>query len=1047
MSSYFFITKKVIIILSKYYPLHVHLAQGSIGDSILKIKDYVAKGKEYGLNALAVTDHGSLSAIYAFADECIKNNIKPIIGMEAYEASDISIKDKEHNERYHLVLLAKNQEGFKNLIKLHNIAATDGFYYKPRIDINLLKEYGKGLIGLSACIAGRIPQALLNNDMIKAVAILNEYKDCLDEFYLEIQPGHFDSQIKINNDIIKLSHLTNTPIVATNDIHYLNKEDAVAHNAHVLLGRKSAINKDEFVYPDTCYWFMQNGTLYNNFPCISDDIREEAIKNTAIIAEKCNVELSSTLHMPKYNINFDNGQQNKSEEDILYDLCYSNLEKIIQNKKEPSKYINELNRELQVIKQLGFCGYFLIVADYIQWAKQHNIAVGPGRGSAAGSLVSYLLGISKADPIKYRLMFERFLDPQRAAVPDIDIDFQPAYRDDMFRYAVNKYGYNNCALVSTFHIRKAKGAIRDAARVLGYEPKIGDYIAKLIPTVYYGDDGEKTTDLDIKTSISVSDKLQELSIQYKDIFDLAEKIEGLPSSYGIHAAGILISPISLNDKIPLIKPNKEGILATSLDLHDAEKSFVKFDMLALAYLDTVNATEKDIGVQFNYEDETLFKDEVVWNMIGSKHTTGIFQIASKTYKDRMCRLKPKTIEELATCLALVRGPCISTKLDEQYMQILEGKAQPQYLCEEYNSATKDTFGIPIFQEQIMKVFVNFGFSLSDGYKFNKICAKKKTTEVKQYKEEFINKALVRNIDIKTAEHIFDLLEKSALYSFNKSHAVSYALLSYCSAWLKYHYPLQYMKNLLTSAYLKQDKDTYKDIVQECRYLNIKFLPADINKSNWEFTVEDDKIRIGMCAIKGIGEKAFKHIKELRPFISFKELQDKVQARSFNKNAMITSIVGGIFDCFIRNKEFNSRLDMFKYYSKEPEFKISNKLYDISILQDDNISATIEDILCGGAIFINTPENNMKSLNWNKIKDMQTFTGEVFVRKVTKPKAQNPGTLSLITSNGDIQCIALSKIYERQSKIINGIRKKNKYRIVAIKNTEDSCYLQTIEKIA
>lgn len=257
MSSYFFITKKVIIILSKYYPLHVHLAQGSIGDSILKIKDYVARGKEYGLNALAVTDHGSLSAIYAFADECIKNNIKPIIGMEAYEASDISIKDKEHNERYHLVLLAKNQEGFKNLIKLHNIAATDGFYYKPRIDINLLKEYGKGLIGLSACIAGRIPQAILKNDMIKAAAILNEYTDCLDEFYLEIQPGHFDSQIKVNNDIIKLSHLTNTPIVATNDIHYLNKEDAVAHNAHVLLGRKSAINKDEFVYPDTCYWFMQ----------------------------------------------------------------------------------------------------------------------------------------------------------------------------------------------------------------------------------------------------------------------------------------------------------------------------------------------------------------------------------------------------------------------------------------------------------------------------------------------------------------------------------------------------------------------------------------------------------------------------------------------------------------------------------------------------------------------------------------------------------------------------------------------------------------------
>ena len=1022
------------ISLSKYYPLHVHLAQGSIGDSILKIKDYISKAKEYGLNALAVTDHGSLSASYAFIDECIKNNIKPIIGMEAYEALDIHAKDKEHNERYHLVLLAKNQEGFHNLIKLHNIAATDGFYYKPRIDINLLKQYGKGLIGLSACIAGRIPQAILHNNMFEAVKIINDYKKCLDEFYLEIQPGHFDSQIKINNGIIKLSKVTSVPIVATNDIHYLNEEDAIAHNAHVLLGRRNITNKDEFVYPDTCYWFMQNGTLYNSFPCIDDNIRKEAIKNTEIIANKCNVEFSSKIYMPKININ-----GNNNEKDILYDLCYTNLEKIIQYKKNPAKYIDELDKELKIINQLGFCGYFLIVADYVNWAKKNNIAVGPGRGSAAGSLVSYLLGISMADPIKYNLMFERFLDPERAAIPDIDIDFSPTYRDDMFRYVVNKYGYNNCALVSTFHIRKAKGAIRDAARVLGYEPKIGDTISKLIPTVYYDDDGEKSTDLDINTSVSVSNKLQELSIKYKDIFSLAEKIEGLPSSYGIHAAGILISPIPLNDKIPLIKPNKEGVLATSLDLNDAEKFFVKFDMLSLAYLETISATEKDIGIKFDYENEDLLNDSNVWDMIGSKHTTGIFQIASKTYKDRMYRLKPKTIEELATCLALVRGPCISTKLDEEYIQILEGKKKPQHLCKEYDSATKDTFGIPIFQEQIMKVFVNFGFSLLDGYKFNKICAKKKTNEVKQYKEDFLKKAIEKNIDIKVANYIFNMLEKSALYSFNKSHAVSYALLSYCSAWLKYHYPLEYMKNLLTSAYLKQDKDLYQDIIQECRYFNIKFLPADINKSNWEFTIENNQIRIGLCAVKGLGEKAFNHIKELRPFNSFKELQEKIQARYFNKNAIITSIVGGIFDCFT---EFSSRLDMFKFYSKELEFKLSSKTYSIDFLTTDSYDK-IEEILFG-ALFINTPENTIKVCNWYNIKQLQTFKTEAIIKKVTKPKGKNP---AIITLNNNIQCIALSGVYKRQSKIINGIRKKNKYKIIAIKKDQDSCYLQSIEKVS
>ena len=748
--------------MNKYYPLHVHTAVGSVGDSVLKISEYVEKAKEYGLDALAITDHGSLSAMYEFYDACMAAGIKPIIGMEAYVTDDNTIRDASHGPgtSYHLVLLAKNAEGLRNLIAIHNNAATDGFYYKPRTDWDHLAEHGKGIIALSACVAGEIPQAILAEDTDKMVSLIDFYQDTFDEFYFEIQPGDFDEQLKVNEKLIKLSQSMNIPLVVTNDIHYLTKDDAVRHDYHVKLGRKSKKLDEGMIYPDTCYWFMDAKALKEAMPQISAKIMDKALNNAAHIADICNAEVDSSLHMPKY-LGLPDGM---TEEDALFDICRERLEKMVEGNPGAQVYRDRLEHELEVIKQKGFCGYFLIVADYIDWAREQGIPVGPGRGSAAGSLVTYLLNICQADPIKHGLMFERFLDPCRASIPDIDVDFGSSGRDRLFDYMVEKYGYEHCAIISTMMTRKTKGAIHDAARILGYEPKVGNNIAALIPDVYYGDDGNQKKDLDIKTSLEVVPELQKMQKAYPDIIKLAGELAGLPSAKGVHAAGVLVSPVNLTKDMPLIKPSREGILASALTLDDAERQAVKFDMLALSHLDILKAVEDMIGWHFDFRNEELFHDKKVWATIGSNNTTGIFQIGSNTYKARMPRLAPTTLDELAACLALVRGPCISNKTDELYMQIIEGTQEIQKIHPVYDKVMESTNGIMIFQEQIIKLIVAFGFDLPTGYTVMKYAQKKKVENLKEFRPKFVKQAMTKDCDEKTANKIFDMIVDAGLYS-------------------------------------------------------------------------------------------------------------------------------------------------------------------------------------------------------------------------------------------------------------------------------------------
>lgn len=907
-----------------FYPLHAHSADGSILDSIMKVDEYAAQAKAYNVPAIALTEHGTLSTMYAFSDACHKYNVKPIFGMEAYICLMITERTKE---RYHLVLLAKNQEGLTNLIKLHNNAQLNGFYYKPRIDYEQIKKYGKGLIALTACIAGEVPQAILQNDPEHAIEVIELYKECFDEVYLELQPGVMQDQIDINDGLVALSDMTNTPLVATTDIHYLTANEYKTHDYHVKLGRKS--KEVGLVYKDKYFYFMDEETLVDTFVFtnyIDEQIVREAIKNTEHIANNCNAVLETGIQMPIYK-----NLTQEQEENTLVTKCFVNLYRLYGHKKNIREYELRLNKELSVISQKGFCGYFLIVQDYINYAKTHGIPVGPGRGSVGGSLVAHLLGISEADPIKYNLLFERFLDIEREAIPDIDIDIDASKREELFNYALTTYGKENCALVSTLHYRKAKGAIRDAARVLGYSVATGDKLAKLIPDDIYTSD-DKIADVAIKDALINNMNFKKEALKHPDIIKLAQQLEGLPSSASIHPAGVIISPRKLTDTVPLVRSNVDAMPATSLTLNDAEKLLVKFDFLSLATLNIIKKTESDINWTFNYQDDALLADEKTWNLISSENTIGLFQISSSTYKKRMPRLKPKTIEELAACLALVRGPCISAGTDETYMQIKEGKQVIKSIHPIYDEITKDTLGILVYQEQIMKICAAFGMKLSEAHYLVKAAAKKKADKIEAYRAQFIQLAKQHDCSKTTAIYIFNLIENSAKYSFNKSHAVSYALLCYASAYLKAHYPLQYMKNLLTNTYIRQEKERYSAIRKECTRLNIKFLPADINSSDYDFTIESDKIRIGLCAVKGIGEKAIERVMETRPFASIHQLIEELPNRAFNQKAMNVAIFAGLFDDLIEDEGI-TRYSLYKQYS---EFKNKEVTQELSVSKDFKI---------------------------------------------------------------------------------------------------------------
>ena len=1042
--------------MQKYYSLHVHTAAGSVGDSVLRIKEYVERGKEYGLDSLTITDHGSLSAMYAFADECKEQGIKPIIGMEAYTCDD-NIK-QESRERGHLVLLAKSNAGLKNLMNIHNNAWSQGFYYKPRTDAVHLQMWGQGIIALSACVSGDIPKAILAGNMEEAIEIARFFSEIFDEFYLELQPGSFERQLKVNDGVVQIHEATGIPMVITNDVHYLNADDYHTHDCHVKLCRSHdddeeiSIDDDELVYPDTCYWFMSAKDVkeaIEHSEYVTDEIIEEALRNTERIAKSCNVETPEGLRMPKFAV-----EAGKTERETLYEMCYKNLMEIIQDKDNPQEYVDRLERELSVIDKKGFNGYFLIVQDYVNWAKGKGIPVGPGRGSAAGSLVNYALGISVADPIKHKLMFERFLDEHRASVPDIDVDFGASAsgnRDTMFDYICERYGHDKCARVSALGIRKSRSAIKDAARLLGMEPAEANEISKMIPQVYYGDDGEKTVDLDLTTALEASEELAAEQKKNPTLFDLALKLEGLPRTTTIHAAGILVSPDSLADVMPLIQTKKEGesVLATSLTLDDAERLLVKFDMLGVKILSVLDRAQKSANFTFDWRNEKLYEDKDVWAVIGSRATEGLFQISSRLYKDRMPRLAPKTIDELAACLALVRGPCISAKADETYMRILEGKQKIEAIDPIYDEITRETKGILLYQEQIIKMAHAYGFDMSDAYGLMKMAQKKKVKMLQEFRPQFVEKAMATGSSKSAANRVYDTIVKAGEYSFNASHAVSYALITYATAYMKVHYPAEFMAAYLTYAYTdaKSQKNRKEagpaTIIDDCRAMGLKFLPVDCNKSDWDFKVEDGKIRIGMCAIKGFGEKHAQVIIESRPVDKIDDIfEGGCEPKDFNIAAIRIGIFSGLFDSILDKPRMDAYIEYLEEHDKDvpdaDEVKIS-RAFTVTL---DTSAQELEEALFEAA-FISDPINDMERIGFAKLRKDQSFKTTGVLRKtkrITTKSGKKMAFLEMATADGVLDVTVFPDKYDE----LKGVRNGNVYLFAARKEKEDGCILTKME---
>lgn len=1032
---------------------------------MLKINDYIAKAKKLGLTHIAITDHGSMAATFEFHEKCKEASIVGIIGMEAYIVSDRMNKVPEHlHDDWHLLLLAKNKEGVKNLIRIHNDAQINGFYGKPKTDISVLKKYGKNIIATSACVGGEIPQAILRKDGKYAIKRLKEYQDVFDEFYLEIQPGNFNEQLFVNDALVCLSKKTGIPLVATNDIHYLDKDDYIVHNQHIKGIRKNQDMSSELIYPDTCYYLMNEDELRSKFKrtkYVTDDIINTAINNTNLIAEKCNGEIEYNFEMPHY-LDLPGGE---TEDSYLAKLCFSELKRREQEIPDPYLYSERLSYELGVIKDLGFSGYFLVTMDFLNYARNHNIALGPGRGSVGGSLVAYLLDITKADPIKYHLVFERFLNPFRKSPPDIDVDSSDpgAIKD----YLIEHYGKNHCALVGTFGTRAAKDAIRSAARLLYDTPseavEVGDEICKAVPFKVTDDDGEKIMSPTIEQMLDASSKLREKQEKYPQVFEAALNMESFPKSLGIHAAGIIVSPHDIVDGyIPVRVDKASGRLVSMIDMKYIENAAIKFDELSLGTAAIINNTEKDIGIRLNLDKEDFFKDKETWSAISSSDTIGIFQISSALYRQRMPRLHPNNLDELAACLALIRGPCVSSGLDEEYIQIVEGKKEPERIDPIYDSITAYTHGICIYQEEIIKLGTSYGMTMEQADMLRKATSKKKIEVIKELKEIFYKDARELGTPEDHIDKIFEIIQNSAKYSFNQSHATLYSMVVYITAWLKVHYPREFMANILTNAYVsgKDDKKIF-EMANECRRLGIDFLPVDINKSSWNFKREGNSIRIGFCAIKAFGEKAADKLLEIRP-ISFDEIIENIK----NENEI---------------KRYNSRKTGREHPRKMPEHIMPNKrtiealilsgafchdnssklklLNRLAIVKGSKEAVSSKINVCKGCIidlekdskadiekkmlrvnFVNDKTSGFEKSNFNKIQIGDSFSAEVYIeskREVYDRRKQKMAFLTLRAKDAAFDGIVFGSVYpEIEDKIV----KNAAITISAKKDKENSCII-------
>ncbi len=879
--------------------LHVH-TQFSLLDGAIRFDELFKKAKEYRMPALAITDHGSMFGAIEFFLQAQKNGIKPLIGCEVYVAPGSRLEKAAKGpaeSSYHLILLAANLAGYRNLMKLVSAAYLEGFYYRPRVDKELLQAHHEGLIALSACLQGEIPYHLAGGDRKRALQAADEFKSIFSEgdFYLELQENKIPEQKKANDGLLDIARELSLPLVATNDCHYLRKEDARAHEILLCIQTgKTLKDADRMRFSTDEFYFRSAEEMEELFSYCP-----QALRNTVEVAEKCNLDLKlSQLQFPQFQV-----PPGETLDSFLDKSARDGLERRMAKRAERESgpiqgrefYQQRLEKEIGMIQKMGFSGYFLIVSDFIHYAKAKGIPVGPGRGSGAGSLVAYCLGITEIDPLANGLLFERFLNPERVSPPDMDIDFCIQGREEVIQYVRNKYGQDHVAQIITFGKMQARAVIRDVGRAMDMPYGEVDRIAKMIPN---------TLNIRLEEALNQEPRLKELARsnpEVKKLLDFAQSLEGLPRHASTHAAGVVISNRPLVEVVPLYRGQQNEII-TQYAMKDVEKiGLIKFDFLGLKTLtmieDVVKKVETSRGEKLDLSTVPL-TDPKTYELLRSGDTPGIFQLESSGMKDLVVRLAPERFEDLVALLALYRpGPLKSGMVDD-FIKRKQGKVSISYDVPELEQILRETYGVIVYQEQVMKIATMLAsFSLAQADLLRRAMGKKNADEMAMQKKHFIEGAQKNKVPGKKAERLFDLMAKFAEYGFNKSHSAAYAIIAFQTAHLKVHYPVEFMAALLSSEMGNSDKIIL--YLGECREKKIDVLPPDVNESSQDFTVVNEKIRFGLAAVKNVGLAAIQSILAAREekgnFTSLADFCVKVDLRKVNKRVIESLIKCGAFD--------------------------------------------------------------------------------------------------------------------------------------------------------
>ena len=944
--------------------LHVH-TEYSLLDGSNKIKEYVARVKELGMNSAAITDHGVMYGVIDFYREARAQGIKPVLGCEVYVAPG-SRFDKEaaggEDRYYHLVLLAENNQGYQNLMKIVSTGFVEGFYYKPRVDKEVLRKYHEGIICTSACLAGEVQKYIQRGMYEEACRSAKEYEEIFGKgnFFLELQDHGLPEQKQVNQALLRMSRELGIELVATNDIHYTYAEDVKPHDILLCLQTgKRLSDEDRMRYEGGQYYVKSPEEMARLFPYAL-----QALENTQKIADRCNVEIEfGVTKLPKYDV-----PEGYTSWEYLNKMCWDGFAERYPD--DDGHLKDQLTYELSIIQKMGYVDYFLIVWDFIKYARDHGIAVGPGRGSAAGSLVSYTLGITNIDPAKYQLLFERFLNPERVSMPDIDVDFCFERRQEVIDYVVRKYGKDRVAQIVTFGTLAARGVLRDVGRVMDLPYAFVDSIAKMVPQ-------ELNITLDKALQMNPEFRnLYETNEQVKELVDMSKRLEGLPRHTSMHAAGVVISQKAVDEYVPLSRAS-DGSVTTQFTMTTLEElGLLKMDFLGLRTLtviqNAVQMAEKSSGAKIDI-DHIDYDDKAVLDSLGTGKTDGVFQLESTGMKNFMKELKPQSLEDIIAGISLYRpGPM------DFIPQYIRGKNNPDsitYDCQELESILEPTYGCIVYQEQVMQIVQKLaGYTLGRADLVRRAMSKKKAAVMQQERQNFVygNEAehvpgcISNGIPEKVANKIYDDMIDFAKYAFNKSHAAAYAVVAYQTAWLKYYYPVEFMAALMTSVIDNSTK--VSEYILVCRQMGIQILAPDINESVGVFSVSDGAIRYGLNAIKSVGKPVIEELIRERetggPFKDLADFIDRTSGKEVNKRTVENFIKAGAFDSFGANrrqmmmiygqmmddvaqkkkKDFAGQMSLFDFAAEEDKASFKVKIPNVAEYSKEDLLAFEKEVL-------------------------------------------------------------------------------------------------------